>query len=80
MQPYVDGIVAETSGKLGNFPKQVMEALVVKLKEYPVELSVISTGNPKKWNGNEFKEYPSLKPFEIGKSYIIANSYSAERA
>lgn len=80
LKPDVDGIVSETSGKLGNFPKPVMEELVVKLKEYPIVLSVISTGNPKKWNGNEFKEYPSLKSFEIGKSYIIANSFSAERA
>ncbi|MDT0602350.1 hypothetical protein [Thalassotalea castellviae] len=74
LKPDVDGIVSETSGKLGNFPKPVMEELVVKLKEYPIVLSVISTGNPKKWNGNEFKEYPSLKSFEIWTSQTLLDT------
>jgi hypothetical protein len=79
LQPNVDGIVCATSGKLGSFPKPFVEALTLELKNYPIKLSVLSTGKPKKWNGKKFEDFPTFQSLEIGKNYIIACSYIAER-
>ena len=79
-KPTLNGIVGSKYGKLGRFPKPLAESIVLALEEQPIRVNSIETGLPKLWTGTEFIGYPSLTVFELGSSYVIGESFSAERA
>lgn len=79
-KPTVNGIVASKFGTLGRFPKPLADRITEALASQPIRVNPIEVGPPKYWTGTEFIVYPSLSVFELGVSYVIGESFSAERA
>lgn len=78
--PVVDGIVASKYGTLGRFPRPLADKILQALKEQPIRINPLEVSVPKRWTGTEFLEYPPLTALEVGSSYVIGESFSAERA
>lgn len=78
--PTVDGIVASKYGTLGRFPRPLADRILQALKEQPIQVNPLEVSVPKRWTGTEFIAYPPLKALEVGVSYVIGESFSAERA
>jgi hypothetical protein len=79
-KPTVNGIVSSKFGTLGRFPKPLADRITEALASQPIRVNPIEAGLPKYWTGTEFIGYPSLSVFELGASYVIGESFSAERA
>ncbi|RBW51447.1 hypothetical protein [Marinobacter sp. F3R11] len=80
LYPTVDGIVASKYGTLGRFPRPLADKILQALKEHPIRVNPLEGSIPKRWTGTEFIAYPTLKALEVGASYVIGESFSAERA
>ena len=78
--PAVDGIVASKYGTLGRFPRPLADKILQALKEQPIRINPLEVSVPKRWTGTKFIAYPPLKVLEVGSSYVIGESFSAERA
>lgn len=80
LKPTANGIVSSKFGTLGRFPKPLADRIVQALSNLPIRINPIEVGLPKHWTGSEFITYPPLSVFELGSSYVIGESFSAERA
>jgi len=80
LQPTVRGIASSTYGKLGCFPESVANNIVNSLQNQPIKINALPGREPKHWTGSEFLSFPMLKALEIGESYVIGESFSANRA
>ena len=78
--PRISAIVSSQYGKLGRFPKTLVQLLLKKLESHPISINSLPTGLPKKWTGEEFIYYPRLKVLEIEGCYVIGEVFFAERA
>ena len=76
----VGGIVNSRYGQLGRFPESIAARIIDALNGQPIRIKALPGRMPKRWNGTEFISYPALKALEIGKSYVIAEQFSAVRA
>ncbi len=79
-KPTVNGIVSSKFGTLGRFPKLLADRITEALASQPIRVNPIEVGPPKYWTGSGFVGYPLLSVFELGGSYVIGESFSAERA
>ncbi|OAJ92790.1 hypothetical protein [Vibrio bivalvicida] len=79
-KPTVNGIVKTKFGTLGRFPKSLADKITQELSALPINIKPIEVGPPKHWTGSEFISYQSLSVFELGNSYVIAESFAAVRA
>jgi len=79
-KPTINGIVSSKFGTLGRFPKSLADRITLVLAKQPIRINPIESGLPKRWTGTEFIDYPSLSVLELGKSYVIGESFSAVRA
>ncbi|MDH5484225.1 MAG: hypothetical protein OEY43_03225 [Gammaproteobacteria bacterium] len=79
LQPTVQGIATSPYGLLGRFPESIANNIVNSLKDQPIKVNIMPGREPKHWTGTDFVRFPKLKALEIGESYVIGESFSANR-
>jgi hypothetical protein len=78
--PNINGICSSNFGLLGRFPKSLAERILDVLIDKPIKTSALPGGLPKRWDGSKHVDYGQLEAFEIGRSYVVAEQFTAHRA
>ena len=74
------GICSSAYGLLGPFPELVARHILHSSKDKPIKPYVLEGHRPKRWNGFQQVDYETLAALEFGRSYVIAERFSASRA
>ena len=77
--PTIRGISSSNYGLLGRFPESVAKHVLDALKDKPIITNALPGHLPKLWDGSKHVDYGPLQVLEFGRSYIIAEQFSACR-
>ncbi len=78
--PSLDGIASSRYGLLGRFPATLADRIVDTLKERPIRVGTLPGRLPQRWDGTAHSNYPHLQVLKLGRSYVIAQQFHAQRA
>ena len=77
--PAISGISSSNFGLLGRFPESLAARILDALKDKPITTNALPGRLPKRWDGSEYVDYGQLQALEIGRSYVVAEQFSARR-
>lgn len=77
--PTIRGISSSNYGLLGRFPESLAARILDALKDKPINTNALLGRLPKRWNGSKHVDYQQLQVLEIGRSYVVAQQFSACR-
>jgi hypothetical protein len=77
--PTASGICSSNYGLLGRFPESLAARILDALMDKPINTNALPGRLPKRWNGSRHVDYEQLQALEIGRSFVIAERFSACR-
>jgi hypothetical protein len=77
--PTISGISSSNFGLLGRFPQSLATRILDALIDKPISTNALPSRLPKRWNGSEYVDYGQLQALEVGRSYVVAEQFTACR-
>ncbi len=78
--PSAGGIASSSYGLLGQFPESLALKILDTLRGKPILCNALAGRLPTRWDGVQQSPYGELKTLQFGRSYVIAEAFSARRA